>query len=69
MNIMVGMLICQAISAHIILKFDYDKPVIISEFGGGALGGFHADAETRFSEEFQEAIYQNQFKLLTLLMV
>ena len=45
-------------------KIDYDKPVIISEFGGGALGGFHADAETRFSEEFQEAIYQNQFKLL-----
>jgi beta-glucuronidase len=28
------------------------------------LGGFYADAKTRFSEEFQEAIYQNQFKLL-----
>src|SRR5207244_3714314 len=25
----------------------------------------HADAETRFSEDFQEAIYQNQLKLLT----
>lgn len=46
-------------------KIDYDKPVVISEFGGGALGGFYADAETRFSEEFQEAIYQNQFKLLS----
>jgi beta-glucuronidase len=43
----------------------YDKPVIITETGGGALAGFHADAETRFSEEFQEAIYQNQVKLIT----
>lgn len=46
-------------------KIDFDKPVVITEFGGGALGGFHADAETRFSEEFQEKIYQNQFKLLS----
>jgi len=46
-------------------KIDYNKPVVISEFGGGALGGFHADAETRFSEEFQEVVYQNQLKLIT----
>jgi beta-glucuronidase len=46
-------------------KIDYDKPIIITEMGGGALAGFHADAETRFSEEFQEAIYQNQLKLIT----
>jgi beta-glucuronidase len=46
-------------------KIDYDKPIIITETGGGALAGFHADAETRFSEEFQEAIYQNQLKLIT----
>ena len=46
-------------------KSDYNKPVVISEFGGGALGGFHADAETRFSEEFQEVVYQNQLKLIT----
>ena len=45
-------------------KIDYDKPVIITEMGGAALAGFHADAETRFSEEFQEAIYQNQVKLI-----
>ncbi|QEK51719.1 beta-glucuronidase [Pedobacter aquae] len=42
----------------------YDKPVVISEFGGDALGGFHADAETKFSEEYQEALYENQFKIL-----
>jgi len=46
-------------------KIDFDKPVVVTEFGGDALGGFHADAETRFSEEFQEKIYQNQFKLLS----
>lgn len=46
-------------------KIDYNKPVIISEFGGGALGGFHGSTETRFSEEFQEAIYENQLRLLT----
>ena len=45
-------------------KIDYDKPIIITETGGGALAGFHADAETRFSEEFQEAIYINQVKLI-----
>ena len=43
----------------------YNKPAIISEMGGGALAGFHADAETRFSEEFQEAIYRNQVKLIS----
>lgn len=43
-------------------KIDYDKPIIITETGGGALAGFYADEETRFSEEFQEAIYKNQIK-------
>jgi len=43
-------------------KIDYDKPIIITETGGGARAGFHADKETRFSEEFQEAIYKNQVK-------
>jgi beta-glucuronidase len=41
-------------------KIDYQKPVIISEVGGGALAGFHADSATRFSEEFQQCIYQHQ---------
>jgi beta-glucuronidase len=43
----------------------YDKPVIISEFGGDALGGYHGDANTRWSEEYQEALYQNQIKMLS----
>lgn len=43
----------------------YKKPVVITEFGGDALGGFHADENTRWSEEYQEALYKNQIKMLT----
>lgn len=42
----------------------YSKPVVITEFGGDALGGFHADENTRWSEEYQEALYKNQIQLL-----
>ncbi|TKB96914.1 glycoside hydrolase family 2 protein [Pedobacter cryophilus] len=42
----------------------YQKPVVVTEFGGDALAGFHADADTRYSEEYQESLYQNQFKIL-----
>lgn len=41
-----------------------NKPVIITEFGADALGGFHADSGTRFSEEFQEKIFREQLKIL-----
>jgi beta-glucuronidase len=41
-----------------------NKPVIVTEFGGDALGGFHADSATRFSEEFQEKIFREQLKIL-----
>ncbi|WP_151087090.1 glycoside hydrolase family 2 protein [Hymenobacter baengnokdamensis] len=43
----------------------YDKPVIISEFGGDALAGYHGDADTRWSEEYQEALYVNQLRMLS----
>ena len=42
----------------------YNKPVVVTEFGGGALGGFHADENSRWSEEYQEALYKNQLILL-----
>jgi len=52
-----------------ILKYDfnikYNKPVVITEFGGDALGGFHADENTRWSEEYQEALYKNQLTMLS----
>jgi beta-glucuronidase len=46
-------------------RIDYNKPVVITELGADALAGYHADADTRWSEEYQELLYQNQFKLLT----
>lgn len=45
-------------------EIDIDKPVIISEFGAGALQGFHADKMTRWSEEFQELLYQETLPTL-----
>lgn len=49
-------------SYHFNIK--YPKPVVITEFGGDALAGFHADANTRWSEEYQESLYQNQLLML-----
>jgi beta-glucuronidase len=50
------------------LDFRFDiklnKPVVITEFGADALGGYHADADTRWSEEYQDTLYRNQFKML-----
>ncbi|POY38966.1 beta-glucuronidase [Solitalea longa] len=42
----------------------YNKPLFISETGGGAKGGFHADSLTRFSEEYQEWYYKEQISML-----
>jgi beta-glucuronidase len=47
---------------HFTIK--YDRPVVITEFGGDALGGYHADAATRWSEEYQEALYKAQLQML-----
>jgi beta-glucuronidase len=48
-------------------RFDvrYNKPVVVTEFGAEALGGYHADADTRWSEEYQDTLYRNQFKMLS----
>nr|WP_158979689.1 glycoside hydrolase family 2 TIM barrel-domain containing protein [Cellulophaga sp. L1A9] len=42
----------------------FNKPVIISEFGAGALAGFHGDEDTMWTEEHQELIYKNQLEML-----
>jgi len=39
-------------------KVKGDKPVIVSEWGGGALYGFHADKDTVWSEEYQAYLYE-----------
>lgn len=36
-----------------------DKPVIVSEFGGGALQGFHGDEDERWTEEFLDKLYRH----------
>ncbi|MDB6168829.1 MAG: Beta-glucuronidase [Verrucomicrobia bacterium] len=45
-------------------SFGYGKPVVVSEFGADALQGFHADALTRFSEEFQVDVYRRTLAML-----
>jgi beta-glucuronidase len=45
-------------------EIKYNKPIIISEFGGGALQGYHADKDTRWSEEFQKNLYKKQIDML-----
>ena len=42
----------------------YAKPVFISEFGADAKQGFHADARTRFSEEYQADVYKRTLPML-----
>ena len=45
-------------------KSKYQKPLVMSEFGGDALFGLHGDALTRWTEEYQESIYQHQIAML-----
>jgi beta-glucuronidase len=42
----------------------YHKPVFISEFGADAKSGFHADALTRFSEEYQADVFARTLPML-----
>ncbi len=44
---------------------DYDKPLIMSELGGGALAGRHGDETERWTEEFQAALYRHQTEMLS----
>lgn len=44
-------------------KMGLEKPVIVSEFGGGAIQGFHGDSLTRWSEEFQEYLYKESISM------
>jgi beta-glucuronidase len=43
---------------------EYDKPLIMSEFGGDALSGYHGDAQARWTEEYQENLYRHQIAML-----
>ena len=45
-------------------KSKYEKPLVMSEFGGDALFGHHGDPLTRWTEEYQENVYQHQIGML-----
>ena len=45
-------------------EIPYEKPVIISEFGGGAKAGLHGDKGQRWTEEFQENLYRENLAML-----
>ena len=42
----------------------YNKPLVMSEFGAGAVYGLHGDADTRWTEEYQAAVFEHQTKML-----
>jgi beta-glucuronidase len=42
----------------------YSKPLFFSETGAEALGGFHGDSLTRWSEEYQEWYYKEQVEMM-----
>ncbi len=49
---------------HTVWDIRFQKPVIMSEFGGDAKAGMHGDAGTRWTEEFQANLYEHQFVML-----
>ncbi|MFD2518327.1 glycoside hydrolase family 2 protein [Salinimicrobium flavum] len=42
----------------------YNKPLFFSETGAGAKAGYHAEKETRWSEEYQEWYYREQVEMM-----
>jgi beta-glucuronidase len=44
---------------------NFNKPLIISEFGGDAKFGLHGDEQTRWTEEYQDALYREQINMLS----
>jgi beta-glucuronidase len=43
---------------------DYNKPMIMSEVGGGALQGLHGDVNERWTEEYQANVYKNNIEMM-----
>ncbi|MFZ1751317.1 MAG: glycoside hydrolase family 2 TIM barrel-domain containing protein [Saprospiraceae bacterium] len=42
----------------------YNKPIVVSEFGGGAKQGLHGPKEERWNEEYQEYLYQQNLLMI-----
>jgi beta-glucuronidase len=47
-----------------VFDIQFNKPVIISEFGGGALQGYHGEKNVLWTEEFQEDLYKETLPML-----
>jgi beta-glucuronidase len=45
-------------------KTPYEKPLIVSEFGGDAKYGLHGDSDQRWTEEYQANLYRHQLLML-----
>lgn len=45
-------------------RIDYEKPLIVSEFGGGAKAGLHGNENERWTEEYEANIYRHQLPML-----
>lgn len=45
-------------------KSAFNKPMIMSEIGGGALYGLHGEAKERWTEEYQAAVYENNIAMM-----
>jgi beta-glucuronidase len=45
-------------------RIEYEKPLIVSEFGGGAKAGLHGSDNERWTEEYQSNIYRHQLPML-----
>jgi len=42
----------------------YNKPIVVSEFGGDAKQGLHGEKKERWTEEFQEYLYIQNLKMI-----
>ena len=51
-------------AAKMTWEIPYEKPVIVSEFGGGAKFGLHGAKNQRWTEEFQENLYRENLRML-----
>lgn len=45
-------------------EIDFNKPVIVWEFGGGALQGMHGSKDQRWTEEYQAYLYEQNLKMI-----
>jgi len=52
-------------AARFVFNIPYDKPVVISEFGGGAVFGRHGKKEERWTEDYQAELYRFNLEMLS----